>query len=574
MPNLEAVARLSQVIAARNKGRVPPPVPVTARTDCLHRSDTPIDTVTCGTCKGRVELKIYACETHGACTVATRADGVPGVCKGCRDYWPKTVIVDQGGNGIGDGLLGLLATSGYKRDYPAARLVYNVGPAALPWVQLFDGYDALGTHYRDHNTGPVPGAVQMNAGWHHEWHSKFRDTAMWERYCANIGASDPVLPALREPDRVRALGAAYAGAVFLCPFSHSRSREWPLASWTILESLLRARGVRTVICHSGADRCEAFAGELAAGFPPDRLAGAFLNAALVIGNDSGPAHLAGVLGVPALAVVGDYPGHRLYGAYPRVTCVQGGGGLHTVTPEMVLAAAGEALAGLDVPCAPMAGTGQLTATAFAEDYYEQHRRAGLDYMGHGAWQEGYGRWFVEALGLAGKSVLDVGCACGSIACGFAKAGAVVSGCDVNEHMVTKGRARWLAGSLKVCDAANLHYWADGTFDFIHSAQVFEHLKPELVPHVLAECWRVTKPGGALFVCLDTAEMYARQGRDPRTEDATHTCVQPMAWWDALLARTGWAHAPDLLAKLTAHPGSYFREYDWDCFVVRKTAARV
>ncbi len=139
------------------------------------------------------------------------------------------------------------------------------------------------------------------------------------------------------------------------------------------------------------------------------------------------------------------------------------------------------------------------------------RRTGT--LNHGGWQENYERWFVEALKLKGRSVLDVGCARGSIACGFGKTGALVSGCDANEHAIVKGREHWLADHLKIRDATNLHYWKDGTFDFVHSAQVFEHFKPELVPHILAEVNRVTKPDGVLFVCLDTTETFARQGRD-------------------------------------------------------------
>lgn len=218
---------------------------------------------------------------------------------------------------------------------------------------------------------------------------------------------------------------------------------------------------------------------------------------------------------------------------------------------------------------PEAAAELLTATAFAEDYYQEHKRAGLDYLDHGGWQENYGRWMVNALGLRGRTMLDVGCACGSIACGFGKAGALVSGCDVNEQMIVRGRQKWLRDNLFICDASNLHYWKDGTFDFIHSAQVFEHFKPELVPFILRELYRVTKPGGIMFAAFDTTEMYARQGRDLATEDATHQCVKPMAFWDQQLADTGWVHDPGAAAALKNHPDSFFGSYDWDWIMVTK-----
>jgi len=217
---------------------------------------------------------------------------------------------------------------------------------------------------------------------------------------------------------------------------------------------------------------------------------------------------------------------------------------------------------------PMDHPELLTSTNFGPDYYEQHRAAGLDYLGHGQWQCDYGRWIVESCKMKGWQMLDVGCACGSIAAGLAKAGALVSGCDLSEHMIKLGRERWLENNLYVCDAVNLHYWKDSTFKMIHSAQAFEHFKPELVPHILQELHRITKPGGLMFSCLDTTELFERQHRDMKNEDVTHVCVKPMAWWDELLKKTGWEHAPEVLESLKEHPLSYFKHYDWSYFLVR------
>jgi len=60
----------------------------------------------------------------------------------------------------------------------------------------------------------------------------------------------------------------------------------------------------------------------------------------------------------------------------------------------------------------------LNSRGFTRAYYEEHRAAGLDYLGFGDWQRNYGRWLAESLHLKGKHVLDVGCACGSILRGF------------------------------------------------------------------------------------------------------------------------------------------------------------
>src|SRR5687767_14459316 len=96
----------------------------------------------------------------------------------------------------------------------------------------------------------------------------------------------------------------------------------------------------------------------------------------------------------------------------------------------------------------------LTTPHYGREYYEEHRRQGLDYLGHGTWQLDYGRWLWEAIGPGSRDVgrgpdslrpstldprpstmLDIGCACGSIAAGLAQAGWNVTGIDLSEHMI-------------------------------------------------------------------------------------------------------------------------------------------
>ena len=201
----------------------------------------------------------------------------------------------------------------------------------------------------------------------------------------------------------------------------------------------------------------------------------------------------------------------------------------------------------------------LTACAFDERYYEEHKLAGLDYLSFGNWQREYGRWFVESLGLKGKRVLDVGCACGAILRGLGEAGAIVQGVDVSEHMIQLGRQKWpdMATLLFTCDAVNLHLFPDDSWDAIHTAQVAEHWKPELVPFILQEFRRVVRPGGLLFCALDTEELLVRQGRRPETEDPTHYCIRPVSWWHEQLADAGWqVCSSEVEQALRNHPESF------------------
>jgi SAM-dependent methyltransferase len=215
---------------------------------------------------------------------------------------------------------------------------------------------------------------------------------------------------------------------------------------------------------------------------------------------------------------------------------------------------------------------RLSATAYGERYYYEHKLAGLDYLNFGAWQQEYGRWFVESLDLKGRRVLDVGCACGSILRGLGEAGAVVQGVELNEYMVKLGRTKWpdMAPLLHVCDAVNLHLFDDSTWDAIHSAQVAEHWKPQLVPHILRELHRVVVPGGLLFCALDTEELMARQKRNLADEDPTHVCIRPLAWWHEQLQAAGWQVCTSAFdAALRNHPESFLLRYDWDWFLARK-----
>jgi SAM-dependent methyltransferase len=215
---------------------------------------------------------------------------------------------------------------------------------------------------------------------------------------------------------------------------------------------------------------------------------------------------------------------------------------------------------------------KLSARCFDRQYYEEHKLAGLDYLGFGDWQRQYGRWLVESLGLRGQRLLDVGCACGAILRGLGEAGAIVQGVDINEHMVQLGREKWpdMAPLLFICDAVNLHLFADGSWDAVHTAQVAEHWKPALVPHVLRELARIVRPGGLWFCALDTEELFRRQGRRLEEEDPMHLCIRPLGWWHAQLAEAGWELATgEFEPALRRHPQSFLKRYDWDWFVARR-----
>jgi hypothetical protein len=269
------------------------------------------------------------------------------------------VVVDQGAGGLGDGCQGLWVVAGLAEE-TGKPVRFNCGAAALPWMDLFDVPGvSVGLSAKIHNELPTPGAVQMNLGYTNERATRIAEPR-WERYMRNVGATRMVRPRLRDESGVRNGGVDFRNHVVLCPWSSGRWSEWSVHAWLDLESRLNRAGYPTVVLHKSPDRCERFKGRKLVGRSPDEVAGVMLNAACVVGIDSGLAHLAGTLGVPTVVIGGATDVRRIFGCYPTATCVQGElpcsgcfnmgpdvndtcrdncANLHSVTPERVFRAA-------------------------------------------------------------------------------------------------------------------------------------------------------------------------------------------------------------------------------------------
>ena len=177
----------------------------------------------------------------------------------------------------------------------------------------------------------------------------------------------------------------------------------------------------------------------------------------------------------------------------------------------------------------------LTVTEYSQEYYDEHKDAGLDYLGHGYWQEEYAKMVIESCKTPSRGlVVDAGCACGSILKGFAKLNYPVLGIDLNSAMIQMGAAHFeiplYCGSM-----AEMPVQA-GSVDLVHTAQVLEHIPEELMDSILTEFNRVLSKDGKVFVCFDavkygeTKEMYMG--------DPTHVNIQPINYWYKLFDKHG------------------------------------
>jgi hypothetical protein len=220
----------------------------------------------------------------------------------------------------------MCAVRGLAEDHPGKHITYRVHRDSIPFIELFDcGAAEIREHDHDHNRDEPPATTdrQMNAGYNTLEVRGRAPIPRWERYRSNIGASKCVLPQLRERERLAELGRAYSGAVVLAPFSSYRDREWNQRSWQELAALLERKAYRVVVvARDEARPLDKFACEKVVGAGHEELAGLLLNAAAVVGNDSGVAHMAGVMGCPTVVLCAQTTGKDIFGFYPSVRVLQ------------------------------------------------------------------------------------------------------------------------------------------------------------------------------------------------------------------------------------------------------------
>ncbi len=117
--------------------------------------------------------------------------------------------------------------------------------------------------------------------------------------------------------------AAGKKVVCIAPFANSITRTWPLFKWVELaQALERAGHFVWLIDSNEPDRTKFIPLVRFWGWGPGKVAALLKHTDVVIGNDSGMAHLAGVMNRPAVAICGPSPGKVAYGWYKSVKVVQ------------------------------------------------------------------------------------------------------------------------------------------------------------------------------------------------------------------------------------------------------------
>ena len=155
------------------------------------------------------------------------------------------------------------------------------------------------------------------------------------------------------------------------------------------------------------------------------------------------------------------------------------------------------------------------AKQFGREYFDGERRYGYGGYGYdGRWigvardaESRYcssGEW--STMG-SGKRVLDVGCAKGFLVSDlqdrFVKdLGHEVYGVDVSRYAVVERPHPPAVGRLHLGSADDLPF-PDGSFDLVLSINTLHNLPRERLIRALREIRRVTRPGGGMFVQVDS-----------------------------------------------------------------------
>jgi Glycosyltransferase family 9 (heptosyltransferase)/Methyltransferase domain len=312
-------------------------------------------------------------------------------CAGCAHKKTKNAFqVKSISAGIGDNLMAACIAEGLRRQWaPNAEVFTLVSDWARQWLDLFEGgvltkpMNAL-TVFCEHDAKTESFKAFTGQG-----------LARWEYWAREFGTT-AALPALKPlPPQAVARAVPLASRIVLLPFAKYDERTWPLNRWLDVERQLIGQGFRCLVMSHKTDKLDQFQSQKIVGEPAANVAALIKTALCVVSNDSGIAHLAGMLRAPTVGICSLASDVNILGLYPTVEQLGGRrkGGMEPVTPADVVAA---------VLAKIRAGLGDFPADDFASIILDRDR------WRIPCWQTVYAALWRTVKDLAPRRIVEIG----------------------------------------------------------------------------------------------------------------------------------------------------------------------
>lgn len=109
--------------------------------------------------------------------------------------------------------------------------------------------------------------------------------------------------------------------VLLFPQALFQARTWPAAYWIDLAWRLKEQNFAPIVMLAAEDKRFANTPRYAWGYSVNHMAALMSVSKLVVANDSGPAHLAGTIGAPTIAILGPTRAECVFAHLPEVIAI-------------------------------------------------------------------------------------------------------------------------------------------------------------------------------------------------------------------------------------------------------------
>ncbi len=218
----------------------------------------------------------------------------------------KTYNISQKAFGLGDAVVGLYAISALAKTYPNAEINYYT--RFVNWLHWWRGFNLK-------NMYQVETIDTINL-WENYETEKLQSTNRKQWYCDQIEMGlVPEKPQLDLPTFIRDIREPlHKNYVVLAPFATTAIRTWPMGNWLYLVNLIKSTGLEVIIIDGPGDgkRHEFFPCQRYWGQKPEVVYNLLYYAKAIVANDSGIAHIGGLLDKPTVGITVQFQPENIF----------------------------------------------------------------------------------------------------------------------------------------------------------------------------------------------------------------------------------------------------------------------